>query len=999
MSKKFHIWFAIITVALTVLGCSDREQETANVEWPEITSETKPWTRWWWHGSSVTKPDLTAELEAYSKAGMGGTEITPTYGARGHEASYIRYLTPEWTDMLIHVLNESQRLGMGVDMAAGTGWNFGGPTVTYEDAPQHMVYKKYTLSGGESLSEQVKCIQQPFARFVLNQVYTVGGSYTLPGETTAPYGGDPPVTQLVRAPSVSEIREPIGSNTNLQELAIDQINFEKELPLVVLMAYAEDGQILNLTGLVDTAGNLDWIAPRGNWKLYALFRGWTGKMVERAAPGGEGFMINHFSREALQNYLTNFDTAFAGKDISGLRAYFSDSYEVDDAKYYCDWCPGFLEEFRARRGYELTDFLPALFWDDEEELTIRILTDYRETVNDLIRENFTEEWHEWAAQQGKIIRNQSHGSPGNLLDLYAASDIPETEGKDLLRMKFATSAANVTGKKLVSSESATFLNENFTSTLLDLRQNLDRFFTAGVNHVFYHGTAFTPVDEPWPGWFFYVAIHLTPRNPIWQDLPAINHYASRIQSFMQSGKPDNDILLYFPVYDRYAEKEVGWVRNVDGDGPSQRMIERFNVDNPRWQESNVKKVMEELQKNGYAFDLISDMQLLDAGVSGDGPEVYGNTYRAVLVPECTFMPLETFSKLLSLAEKGATILFHNELPESVPGLFDLERREFGLERLKEKLAFSEPDTGVEAADLKKGWVVKGPFLPDLLAFQDIRRETMVEQGMQFNRRKDGEGTIYFILNAHSATVESWIPVASSGSSAVIFNPMTDRFGKAPLKKEGGRSLVYLHLGPAESCILKIYNVPADSVADYGYYRPAGEPVALDGPWNIRFIKGGPVLPAALVTKELQSWTNFSSEGVQEFSGTAGYTTEFQTPSAENISGYRLDLGEVHESARVILNDRLLGILTGPEYAIFIDRDDLQESNRLEIQVTNLAANRIAELDRSGAFWKKFYNNNLRPLRAENRGPDGMLTAAHWEAFDSGLMGPVTLIPVRTYLPE
>jgi len=989
----------VLLLSVTLFGCGVNDKPVNDVRWPEITAETKPWTRWWWHGSSVTKPDLTAELEAYSKAGMGGTEITPTFGARGYEETYIRYLTPEWTGMLIHTLKESQRLGLGVDMATGTGWNFGGPTVGYQDAPQHMVYKRYMLKDGESLNEPVRCIQRPFARFVLNQVYRVGGSYTLPGEEPTAYGGDPPVTVLVKAPDVSEIKEPIGDNPNLQELAIDQINFKKDLPLVVLMAYSDKGEIIDLTGQLDGERNLNWTAPSGEWKLVALFQGWTGKMVERAAPGGEGFMINHFSKEALTNYLYHFDTAFAGKDISYLRAYFNDSYEVDDAKYYCDWGPGFLDEFRSRRGYDLKDFLPALFGDDEQEISIRVLTDYRETINDLIREYYTNEWREWAARQGKVIRNQAHGSPGNLLDLYAASDIPETEGKDLFRMKFASSAANVTGKKLVSSESATFLNENFTSTLLDLKKNLDRFFTAGVNHVFYHGTAFTPVDESWPGWFFYVAIHLTPRNPIWQDLPAINHYAARIQSFMQSGNPDNDILVYFPVYDRYAEQNVGWVRDVDGDGPSQRMIERFNVDNPRWEKSNVKHVIEELQNNGYAYDLISDMQLQNVKTTPRGLRVGGNKYRAILVPECTFMPLETFEKLISLAKNGAAILFHHELPGTVPGLHDFEKREAKLNELKEGLTFSGQNDGTEIAEVRKGLIVKGDHLDDLLSLSEIRKETMVEKGLQFNRRHDNEGTFYFILNDHSTSFSDWIPVAASGSSAVIYNPMNDKFGRTGFKSNGNNPQVYLQLDPYESCILKIYNREIDSLPDYEYYSPADNPIVLNGQWKISFIKGGPSLPPTVETEILQSWTGFDAKGVREFSGTASYTTTFKVPPVENASGYLLSLGRVHESARVILNGKQLGILTGPEYRIYINNTDLEESNSLEIQVTNLAANRIADLDRRGVFWKKFYNNNLRPLRAENRGPDGMFTAAHWEPFESGLVGPVTLAPVKTFMPH
>ena len=78
---------------------------------------------------------------------------------------------------------------------------------------------------------------------------------------------------------------------------------------------------------------------------------------------------------------------------------------------------------------------------------------------------FTTEWREWAAGKQALIRNQAHGSPANILDLYAASGIPEIEGTDLLRIKFASSAGHVTGKPLVSAEAATWLDDHFLSSL------------------------------------------------------------------------------------------------------------------------------------------------------------------------------------------------------------------------------------------------------------------------------------------------------------------------------------------------------------------------------------------------------------------------------------------------------------------------------------------------------------------------------------------------------
>ena len=123
--------------------------------WPPIAAETKPWTRWWWQGSAVESKSITAQLEALAAAGIGGVEVTPIYGVRGAEDRFISYLSPQWMAMLDHTLREAARLKMGVDMATGTGWPFGGPWVDDDATPRSIVYKTWTLSGGERLTEPV----------------------------------------------------------------------------------------------------------------------------------------------------------------------------------------------------------------------------------------------------------------------------------------------------------------------------------------------------------------------------------------------------------------------------------------------------------------------------------------------------------------------------------------------------------------------------------------------------------------------------------------------------------------------------------------------------------------------------------------------------------------------------------------------------------------------------------------------------------------------------
>src|SRR5688572_33477375 len=106
-------YFSALTVSCILMQCGQRAPDVQS-GWPEITHETKPWTRWWWHGSALTKEGITAELEAYKKAGLGGVEITPIYGVHGYENEFKNFLSPQWMELLIHTLKEGERLDLGI---------------------------------------------------------------------------------------------------------------------------------------------------------------------------------------------------------------------------------------------------------------------------------------------------------------------------------------------------------------------------------------------------------------------------------------------------------------------------------------------------------------------------------------------------------------------------------------------------------------------------------------------------------------------------------------------------------------------------------------------------------------------------------------------------------------------------------------------------------------------------------------------------------------------
>jgi hypothetical protein len=222
--------------------------------------------------------------------------------------------------------------------------------------------------------------------------------------------------------------------------------------------------------------------------------------------------------------------------------------------------------------------------------------------------------------------------------------------------------------------------------------------------------------------------------------------------------------------------------------------------------------------------------------------------------------------------------------------------------------------------------------------------------------------------------------------------MTGSRGDARVRQSPDDGLdVYVSLAAGDTVIVQTGRTKIGE--EYHVWEPAGAPVDIVGPWMLGFTEGGPVLPPQrLVGGGLASWTGLGGDELRSFSGTALYRTDFRRPEGD-ASAWRLDLGRVHETARVRLNGRDLGTLIGPTFALVIDSRHFSAKNVLEISVTNLMANRVASLDRAGVSWKKFYNVNFPARLPENRGPDGLFTAARWTPLDSGLIGPVTLTPL------
>jgi len=148
---------------------------------------------------------------------------------------------------------------------------------------------------------------------------------------------------------------------------------------------------------------------------------------------------------------------------------------------------------------------------------------------------------------------------------------------------------------------------------------------------------------------------------------------------------------------------------------------------------------------------------------------------------------------------------------------------------------------------------------------------------------------------------------------------------------------------------------------------------------------GPELPAGFKTDTLASWTALGDAEAKRFAGTARYTITFDKPGGD-ADDWVLDLGHVCESAGVRINGWYVGALWSIPFQISVGEFLRKGKNVLEVEVTNLTANRIADLDRRKVIWKRFHEINFVNIRYRE------FDASGWPPMDSGLLGPVRLIP-------
>ena len=865
---------------------------SAQLAWPVAQPESKAGLRWWWPGSAVDDANIEWTMRQYASVGAGSVEITPIYGVQGNEANAIPFLSPRWMAALQKVEAEGKKDGILVDMNTGTGWPFGGPEVPIEEAACKVL-------------------------FVIDTVVV-----------------DRPTDQPVKVDiSLGDEKERRFAHLKtVQAFPIDVKGYK--------------GHCIDMMGgVVD--GQLEMLRLPGKWLIIAQYESRTRQQVKRAAPGGAGYVIDHFDKDAVRHYLDRFDRAFNSSATPWPHNFFNDSYEV----YNANWTPSLLKEFKARRGYDLEKHFPELLGidlpgNDKEK---DVLSDYRETLSDLLLENFSQQWTEWAHSHGALTRNQAHGSPASLIDVYASVDVPEIEGfglsefnirglrkdsgftrpnfSDVSMLKYASSAAHITGKPLVSSETFTWLTEHFRTSLSQMKPDLDLMFTCGVNHMFFHGTCYSPKEAAWPGWRFYASIDMSPNNSIWRDAPELMKYIERSQSFLQMGKPDNDFLVLVPLRDMWAKRHA---KGTAG------LLMAFDIHKMAEKAPEFIQSILEIDSLGYDCDYISERILLGTTCqNGQLVTAAGTRYHGLIIPGTGKMPEQLRNHLNDLKAQGAHIIY-----------------------------------GIDEAAMQRA------------AAPEAMR---VRHGLRAIRRTNDTGHHYFIANLTPDNKAAWMPLTVPFKDAAWFDPLTGDISAAMVRG----NQVYVSLLSGQSRILQTFDKPLavkpeKTLGDPLIVPDSTETIDLtDMPWQLSFTEEAPKVGETFQLDSLRSWEGLGGTASVTM-GTGVYSTILKLDKKQARKQWMIDLGDVRESARVYVNGEYVGCVWCVPFTLDLGNRLRKGNNEIRIEVTNLPANRIADLDRRGQKWRIMEEINVVDLNYNKT------TYENWAPVPSGLNSSVRL---------
>ena len=992
--KKLHLIPLLLFLIISINSCQTKPMQT--VATPEISEKraiesidslklefknppviARPKALWDWVKGNYSLAKITQEMEDAKSKGIGGFDIWDV-GVIVDSAKVIpngpKFLGDESLHAIGHAIREGKRLGLEIGLITSSSWNSGGTWVKPEHGVMGLFQTVVQVKGGTKYDGKL-------AFPTLPEKYATRGT---------------PIRKL----------DANGAPQFYKEVGV------LAFPISNDSVISEASQIINLDHLMKKDGTISWDAPKGDWQVVRYVCAPTGQPLVVPSPNSRGRMLDHFSeaaaKENIMYVINRLQKELGDIKASGLKYLYVDSYEANSAA----WTPLLPEEFKARNGYELTPYLPALKGHTvvSEEITERFLFDFKKTLSDLIIENHY-------AQSTKICKEYGlgfyaeaggpgppvHNVPFEDLKALGALTVPrgefwgwhpqgERHHEELQIVKGISSAAHIYNQTYVEAESFTSLLV-WQEGLAELKPLADRAFCEGLNRIVYHTYPHTPPEGGSPGWIYNFGTLMYPHRTWWPMSAAFHNYLGRTSYLLQQGNFVGDVAYY------YGDKAPNFV---------------------------LKKEMEPSLGFGYDYDKINSDIILNRLTVADGKFVlpHGQTYEVLVLPDEEAMKPEVLMKLEALVKAGGIVI--GKKPSKSYRLHNYKSRDKQVKELADKLWGDCDGVNVKEHQYGKGKIVWGKTIREVLLSKGIEPDFSFTSfnssvdSLDFIHRKTTTEEIYFVRNCekraididalfrvHGKQPELWNQETGETTKQLIFNSTEDGVNMPiHLEPEGSIFVVFRNTNSQHS-IASIQKEERDVIPqisenrlvvfESGKYVLTGfdgmektaevstipGAIKIQGAWGVRFPKEW-VKNSMTEFPSLISWTKSEDEQVRHFSGIASYRKQFTIDKIKEGQRIFLDLGIVKEVAEVYVNGKKLGVKWHAPYRYDITNQVQQGNNYLTVEVANVLANRLTGEAKKSEKDKRTHSNVVKGKHAWDT-PFQKLPL-----HESGLLGPVTI---------
>ena len=488
-----------------------------------LPEAAKPGVLWMWMGCNLSKAGITRDLEALKQEGFNRTTMfsladitTPWAGEIGKSPTpEIISWTEPWWKLVRYAAEESKRLRMDFGMFNGPGYEAsGGVWITPELSMQEICWSQKEVTGNTKISVELPKPQVD-AR----------------GHTPYPVFNEE--TGLVEIPEIA------ARKTYYKDIAV------LALPSNGIVAKKD---VINLTDKMQPNGHLDWIAPAGEWIIYRFGHTTSGTLIQPAQWKATGLECDKMNEQAVafhMDHIIGEIQKHLGDLIgTGFTHVHFDSYEAGDPT----WTPKMPEEFLARRGYDITPYLPTFAGRiiNGREDSLKFRNDFSSTIKDLYRDIYFTTISKKLKAAHLTFLCEPYGGPWRQDEIMPLVGSVMTEfwthdGKySPYELEPTVAALRKSGQNLIEAEAFTGdpADSKWDETPSWLKPIGDAAFCAGVNRMVLHRFVEQAFDDRYkPGatmgrW----GTHFDRTQTWWKPGKAMVKYWQRCQALLQWGR-------------------------------------------------------------------------------------------------------------------------------------------------------------------------------------------------------------------------------------------------------------------------------------------------------------------------------------------------------------------------------------------------------------------------------------------------------------------------------